>query len=384
MSQMKLISHRYYVLHVALFCAFLYPVVLNSISINLSFILLPFALILSSRSIYKPKEEYLLILYIYFFIFFVSVFYQFDHHDIFFRRLASFIVFISIFSYLFIKIDKSMISAFDTALIISTLYFSIKSIILFFILGWLGDVEVIKNAVGSQRYGFIYIMAFYSLLFCRDGLLSNKYIKYLSLFIIIIGCGLTFSRTVYISLIFSFSIYLMYVLIIKRNFLFFVKYILFTFFLFIYLYYSFPIIESFIEQRIFIFFSANNGILENHINNSNTSEGFRIFLWTYILDYVTHNPLTGSGFLGVWSAINFSGSAHSQYFDILFRVGFIGFVLYLYIIYKLLKHTYLFYPHYFFGLIGVLVYGFFHETFKESQGAFVLAFLLGIIQQKRI
>ena len=27
--------------------------------------------------------------------------------------------------------------------------------------------------------------------------------------------------------------------------------------------------------------------------------------------------------------------------------------------------------------VGILIYGFFHETFKESQGSFILTFLIG-------
>ena len=35
------------------------------------------------------------------------------------------------------------------------------------------------------------------------------------------------------------------------------------------------------------------------------------------------------------------------------------------------------------GGFGVLIYGLFHETFKLSQGAFVLAFLLGMMNQHK-
>ena len=35
----------------------------------------------------------------------------------------------------------------------------------------------------------------------------------------------------------------------------------------------------------------------------------------------------------------------------------------------------------FWGVFAVLVYGLFHETFKESQGGFVAAFLIGMMAQ---
>jgi O-antigen ligase len=89
--------------------------------------------------------------------------------------------------------------------------------------------------------------------------------------------------------------------------------------------------------------------------------------------------LTGSVYLGTWASKSVNaGSAHSQYMDILFRTGFLGFFLYMYLICK----TFLFLRKedkgLFLGIFGVLVYGLFHETFKESHGAFVLAFVVGM------
>jgi hypothetical protein len=38
----------------------------------------------------------------------------------------------------------------------------------------------------------------------------------------------------------------------------------------------------------------------------------------------------------------------------------------------------------FWGYIGVIIYGFFHETFKESHGGFILAFLIGMLNKTRL
>ena len=72
-------------------------------------------------------------------------------------------------------------------------------------------------------------------------------------------------------------------------------------------------------------------------------------------------------------------SAHNQYGDVLFRTGFIGLFLYLYLLYKVFIHLKNNHRDLFYGYISILVYGFFHETFKMSQGAFILAFVLGMM-----
>ena len=50
-------------------------------------------------------------------------------------------------------------------------------------------------------------------------------------------------------------------------------------------------------------------------------------------------------------------------------------------IYKLIRFLYGRESGLFWGLIGVLVYGVFYEIFKDSQGGFILVFLMGIMAQ---
>jgi O-antigen ligase len=95
-----------------------------------------------------------------------------------------------------------------------------------------------------------------------------------------------------------------------------------------------------------------------------------------------HNPLTGSGYLGVWIfEDDLFGSAHNQYADVLFRTGLFGFIAYLYMLYLLLRYLFTKDRALFWGLVSVLIYSLLHETFKESQGEFVLAILLGMMSQ---
>src|SRR5581483_9473329 len=99
-------------------------------------------------------------------------------------------------------------------------------------------------------------------------------------------------------------------------------------------------------------------------------------------EFVALNPMTGSGFLGVWvlpmSRVFHVGSSHSEYMDTFLRLGVIGSGAYLYLLVGILKFTYRHHREVFVGLVGVITYGLFHETFKESQGAFILAFLVGM------
>jgi len=94
---------------------------------------------------------------------------------------------------------------------------------------------------------------------------------------------------------------------------------------------------------------------------------------------VLSSPLFGSGFLGIWIILDDGiGSAHGQYNDVLFRTGFIGLALYLYVLQRLGSYLYKADIGLFIGFIGVLAFGLFHETFKVSHGAFILAFLIGM------
>ena len=60
----------------------------------------------------------------------------------------------------------------------------------------------------------------------------------------------------------------------------------------------------------------------------------------------------------------------------------LGFFFYLYIIFKILKFLYTKDKGLFLGFFGMLFYGFLHETFKLSQGAFIFAFLYAMYDQR--
>jgi O-antigen ligase len=119
------------------------------------------------------------------------------------------------------------------------------------------------------------------------------------------------------------------------------------------------------------------------LSNPESSEGYRIYMLGKILEFVANNPFTGSGFLGVWIMFeDGSGSSHNQFTDVLFRTGVFGFIAYCTLLYQLLAFLVRKAPDFFWGMLGVIIYGFMHETFKESQGSFLLAFLIGMFSSK--
>ena len=73
-------------------------------------------------------------------------------------------------------------------------------------------------------------------------------------------------------------------------------------------------------------------------------------------------------------------SAHNQYMDILLRTcipGFLYFAAILALVVAMLwrqKDI-----GFFTGMLGVIIYGLFHETFKGSQGGFLLAVVVGML-----
>ena len=120
------------------------------------------------------------------------------------------------------------------------------------------------------------------------------------------------------------------------------------------------------------------------MKDKGTSLGYRVYMHNKVLDYIYEKPFTGSSFFGVWILFdNYVGSAHSQYLDVLFRVGILAFVVYLLFLFKITSFLSKLDLGLFLGFIGFLSFGFFHETIKLSQGGFVFAFLFAMWTQRQ-
>lgn len=365
-----------------------YPISLAGISVNYLFVLLPLLFALLQGRVSYPGRNLATALVVFCLIFFVASLYQIDYATLAPRRFASFVVFLSMFAYAFIRVDGNQIAGFKAAIVLISIYLSFASA---YELLQLGATRTLgfeaKDLVGSQRFGFVYLVAFW--LAYLDPQIKRLLgpLRYAALFVLLAGLMLTFSRSSIVALIFGGFVFLLVrhgswlKTLSLRAVLRGIGAIIGLAILIAALFRMFPLAFEFFNVRLFGFF-MNQEAVGAALTDTSSSEGTRIFIALQVLEFVTRNPFTGSGFLGVWVMRDFpAGSAHSQYVDVLFRTGFIGFVCYAWILVRMLKYLWREHQSLFWGLVGVLLYGFFHETFKESQGAFLLAFLVGMMAQ---
>ena len=135
---------------------------------------------------------------------------------------------------------------------------------------------------------------------------------------------------------------------------------------------------SFIDQRLITPAMTGQLLTSFWSLNYQSSEGARAYLTSLILNYVAAHPWTGSNFAGlylIYEELNGRGSAHNQFTDVLFRTGIVGFALYVWF----QARIFVFFRRdraLLVGLVAVLIYGLFHETFKLGHGGFIFGFLL--------
>lgn len=375
---------------IAIFLFFLCPITLNGISVNYTFILFPLLNLFVIGKVRNAPREYVFIIFLYIFIFIISFASQFEVYGYVLRRIFSFIVFMSMFSFMFVKIDKGMIDSFKDAVVIVSLCFSIISISIFFLMGGerLGDTA--KDIVGGQRFGFICLLAIWLVFLNANSNLKDVLIKYSFLLILLMGLALTFSRSSIVALCGSFGLFLFINVItwLKRPrlkiFLIGVSLTVAICILILSVYQFIPTTFAFFETRLFSVLFDHDAIVSD-LTNPESSGGTRVYILGKIIDFVMCNPLSGSGYLGVWILNDpLFGSSHNQLADVLFRTGLIGFFVYFGLIVLLLRYLYANFRSLFWGVVSILIYGLFHETFKESQGGFVLAFLLGMMSQPAV
>ena len=370
------------------FVFFLYPLSIAGLSVNYSFVLLPMTIVLLHGRLRNPGDMLIIAMAFYVLVFFVATLYQVDLFTQTTRRFTSFVIFMSIFLYAFITIDQNKIAAFKIALVVVSVYFSIESA---YTLLQVSAERLVgyeaKDLVGSQRYGFIYLLAIWLAYLDKSIKDLLGIARYPALAVLMAGLVLTFSRSSIVAIIASF---LLFSITKQANWLTHVtiKGVLracATFIgiaaIVIILFRMFPIVFDFFSVRLFGFLIDSESV-RLAMSDVNSSEGTRVLIAMSALDFLVRNPFTGSGYLGVWILPDLpANSAHNQYLDVLFRTGFVGLFFYGCILIGVMRDLWRNHESLFWGMIGVLVYGLFHETFKESQGAFVLAFLLGMMAQ---
>ena len=371
---------------IALFTAFLYPVSADGVGVNYSFVLLPLFFLLTGRPLRKPPTPLLLLVGLYAMIFVIAALYQYDLHGEGLRRIASFFIFMSLFSYAGMRLDSEHVDAFKAAVVLISLIMSIASVFLFLSLGGGALGFQAKDLVGTQRFGFIYILALWILYFFIPSGWKQRFFRFAGLAVILIGLLMTFSRSSVIALagtigLFALGKSLLWVRAptLKQTVTG-ITAIVGVVILAVTLLTAFPVTYDFFESRI-VEFAMDPGAVSEDLEEEG-SAGTRLVILRKVVEYVASNPLTGSGYLGVWTLFEgFAGSAHNQYADVLFRTGIVGFAAYCYILFAIALHLRRCDKGLLWGFLGIVFYGVFHETFKESQGAFVLAFLVGLTAQ---
>ena len=375
---------------ISIFVIFLLPVSLQSgLSSNYLFVLYPLLLVLIRQKIVVPPIYLLSIILFYCFLFFLSFLIQIEWSHFHFRKLSSFFIFMTMFSFMFISINENQITAFKISIVLYSLFFIIPPILIYFFADPSSLDSNPKAQFGSQRYGFIYLMAFWIVFFYRLKKISwNLLLKYIVLVLLLIGILMTFSRSSVVSLFTSFFAYILFEIFynkksfnsrIKNFFTFIFASSLLFFLIYLYAPKLIQFFDSTLLSKLF-----EEGLDGFDLSNNNSSIGYRVYMLNQILDFVAVNPLTGSGYLGVWILFDeLSGSAHNQYADVLFRVGVFGFLIYIFLIKRLVSFLYMNDKSLFYGFIAVLFYGLFHETFKLSHGGFLLSFLLALAFQKK-
>ena len=390
---MKKPDLRQAMLCISFYC-FILPYSINiggeGIGANYSFILLPLYLIIKDHKICRPLDVFLYAILIYTCIFIVASLYQTEFIDQSARRACSFILFLSIFSFIFIRIDSRMLNAFKFALIAMTVYFSAHAVIVFMISGGASLGYEAKDLVGTQRIGFMYLLAFWLLVCDFRRIPVYFFIKYLMIAVTICGIFLTYSRASIVSLLGSSLLYTGYhvyswvknpaIRPVLKGIYYIIGAMVAVTVIFLYL----PNTVHFFDDRLFTM-AVDSQRLDEALDDQDSSEGTRFLILKMIINFVSLNPLTGTGYLGSWAISDgLLGSAHSQYTDVLLRTGVFGLLIYLWLLLLTLKYLYVKERALFWGVLAVLIYGFFHETFKETQGTVVLAFLFGLMQQHEV
>lgn len=371
---------------VIFFIACLFPVSINGFGVNYLFITFPIGILISGGVLIKPRAAVKFFLYGSAIVFSLSSLYQTQWWLYFDRRVVSYVLFLTMFSLCFVRISPRHIAAFKIAVLVAGLIFSVDALIIFVSLGADAQAFESKEIVGSQRYGFVYILAFW-ILWYDAHLIKSKTVKQILLIVLMLGIALTFSRASIVAFGVSCIVAAVQSLTARRISLLNVLRLLtygfgFVFFSLFIVYQIAPIIFDFFSARLIDYITSGTSSVA--LNDPETSDGTRLFIWGNITNFILYNPITGSGFLGVW-VLNlyddFSGSSHSQYFDTLFRVGLLLFFGYVCLIFQMLRRFRKNDSGFFVGLSGILVYGVFHETFKESHGVFIFAMLLAIASQ---
>lgn len=371
-----------------------FPFSLGGISANYLYFLLPFLQAATnsfSLIVFKLSSYSKAILFVFSFNFICGLLLYFlfpkYHLESFF--FGAFIFFATYIFPTLLRVSPKVLEGLVFGILLFSIVYSLFSACQY-LLGGVYSAEA-KDLVGTQRIGFVLNFSFFLVL--ANVLLPvnsgdqtidrpNVILSIFTVVTLLIGSVLTFSRSSIISMIVTLLFLLLREirLSIKSKFKFSWKNILlflFPGFLALFAISSKAIgyLFSFYGTYLFEGYLANPEAIADDLGNPQASGGTRIAIQSFSFKLLLSNPIIGNSFRGL-SEISEWGSLHNQYLDILVRSGLLlgGFVLLLQLVMFLRffkspvgsKNRTLLYP-----FVSTLIYGFFHETFRESQGAFL-------------
>ena len=383
--------NKYNFINTFLITSSLVSITISYYAINLFFIFIPFFK-KDLLSIKIPNSNVLRLNLFYFFIIGILgfIYYclnlSYANGIIPIRQFISFILFNSIFFLSLFKdlnIKKStLFNAIFFASIINLLISLVRAVFFGFDLLILDEVNSTeyKARLSQHSTGFIYCFAFIVSLFDFKNI-KNIMFKIFIPFVSILGIILTFSRNSILSLsvgIVSYFFLLLINMFREKK----IKLIFFTrrFNLKTIKTLSFFIPLGILAYPIIKFF----GIIINNfqrlfsiLNSIGGSEAARLERWSYAFNFALKHPINGSSYLGVWAFDEKIGSLHSSFFDVLFRTGFVGLILYFMLLIDLIlfffkKREYVILS----GLLCLIAYGISYEAMLWPGGLCLISILI--------
>lgn len=345
----------------------------DGVSANYLYVLIPlFLFFWNGRHELSVPIEVILLLLFFSFIYVVGIpkdIIYLDDAEV-FRRFASYAVFIAPFTLTFVKFDSQDLHLFKMAVVVACLYYSALNLYdLFYWTQVVGaDLSDLKGKIGSQRYGFVLLLGFFIMLFEKGTLefgSTGKFFKWVALFVILCGIYLTYSKTVIVSLVMTLLVYMVlnYKVFGRPN----IKGVAVFFLL------TFSAISLFVSMYLDAFLHA----ISFDANNHETSLGYRVYMFDLVMQFLAENPVFGSTYQGIYTLYDqlSGGSVHNQFLDVWLRLGLIGFIVWLYVLGRILLVLKID-KSLFFGMISILIFGLMHETFKLAWGGFIFGMLL--------
>jgi len=296
-----------------------------------------------------------------------------------------------------VRLKPPLLHGLIAGVLLFSIFYSIFSMISYLALGVFSTEA--KDLVGSQRTGFLLLFSLFylsaSLLFdyadALPRILAGRSNTLISILILLIGSLLTFSRSSVIALICTL---VMFLFVYRRQVSTDVKLnpkLIISLAILLIMPVSFVVIKpltalfDFYSHYLFASYLFDPDSLHSDLGNELSSGGTRLAIIKFSIGLIMDNPIIGNSFSGI-SRITPWGSFHNQYFDIIVRSGIVlgGFILgaFIAILFRFTFHPLTRLHHLAASsFASTLIYGFFHETFRESQGAFLLLLYVQIYLQ---